>query len=375
MVDQVSTEALPKGAVLTRIGNQYRVVWNLGDNLGYAWYSIDKEHLENLYETDKPEVDPRFVFNNVGQFEGRFGDYYWGNVIEVSLKAETPWQDLTERVESQFGHVPGLDKPEVQRLLRQAFFEGWTAEQWNVEYRKTDYYHGLTDVQRQWAGKSNAEKRSAIDKVAADMAEYYEGQYGDIRGPGQFKDIAEQVASGALNYETWQYQTRQEAQSQEGTPAFAREFNRQKDAQEPINNAENMAKYAGDQWRDWVGPVNMPKNFARNWGNKLAAGDASEADLENYLKEISTGRWTYKPPNLTWADWSATYKSEIRDELELASLDDRDPLLKKVLGTDLTGMDLTQMIRQDKRFLSTNKMYGELSSAAADMGRKFGFIT
>ena len=45
-----------------------------------------------------------------------------------------------------------------------------------------------------------------------------------------------------------------------------------------------------------------------------------------------------------------------------------------MLNSDLTGVDLEQMIRQDDRYKSTRGMFGELSSFAQQLGKDFGFI-
>ena len=57
------TEALPRNAILTRVGNEYRVVWDIGDGLGHAWYKISSEQLKDIYGTETPEIN--FNFSNV----------------------------------------------------------------------------------------------------------------------------------------------------------------------------------------------------------------------------------------------------------------------------------------------------------------------
>ena len=374
MVEQSTTKALPRNSVIVKVGNQYRLIWNLGDGLGYAWYTVDKEHLKQVYGTETPQVDPRFVFSNGGQFEGRFGNNYWGNAQEISLKSDNPWDDLKDKIFNQFGHVPGLDEPEIRRLLMQAYFEGWTENQWTVEYRRTSYYNNLTDGQRAWAGKSQAEKDQQVKQQATKMAEDYNSIWGLQKKPLDFMDDALKIASGTTLYDSWLFNQRRQAEKQEGTPAWTDRRQQEREGREEGNREENLGLYAEQQWQHWVG-TGLPKEFGERWGVWLATGKKSEADLENYLKQISQSRWAYKPAEIPYSDWSSGYKSQIKDELELTTIGDTDPLLKKVLNTDMTGQDLTQLIRQDKRFLSTERMYGELSSAAADMGRRFGFIT
>lgn len=368
-------ESLPRGAKLAKVGNSYRVVWNLGDNLGWAWYTISGDQLKNIYDTKTP--DAHFTLSNKGQFEARFGNNFWGNVSEVDLKAETPWQDLKGRIFNQFGWVPGFDDPQVRRLMVQGYFEGWNQNQWIVEYRKTDYFKNTTDTQRQWVGLSKAEKDQRVRDQAVELANQYESIWGRSisLNDSDIRDMALKIASGQSTLDQWVFNQRREAAKEEGSPEWRRRREEEEARRAEGNEIENLTNFAADQWRSWVGPVNMPKNFAEKWGANLASGRSSEADLENYLKQVSSGRWKHKPPDLAWEDWAASYKSQIRETLELGSLDDSDGLLKRILSTDPEGMDMEQLIRQDDRFRSTRRMYGELSSQVEDMGRRFGFIT
>jgi hypothetical protein len=318
---------------------------------------------------------PNFTFSNVGQFEDRFGNNYWGDVREIDLKAETPWEDLDSRIEAQFGHVPGFSDPDIRRLMRQAFFETWSPDQFQVEYRKTSYYQNSTDQQRQWAGLSQAERNQRIAETDTKMKQEYRRLFGAEMPVGYSAGIAEQIASGVTTFDSWAYGQASAAGGQTGTPEHARRFAEQQAANSPQNQIENMTKFANDQYLAWVGPGALPANFAASWGKNLATGDASEADLEAHLKTLSQARWAYKDPNVSWEDWAAPFKAEIGDTLELGSVMDTDPLLGSILRSDLTGVDLNAMIRKDKRFLSTQKMYEGLAGAAADMGRRFGFIT
>lgn len=369
-----TTEALPQNAELVKVGNTYRVVWSLGDGLGYAWYNITGDQLTDLYKTKTPDYGDSVA--NVGAFESKYGNNFWGNVGEINLKADTPWEDLRDRIYSQFGWVPGFDDPQIKRMMTQAYFEDWDQNQWLVEYRKTDYYQNSTDAQRQWVGLSEAEKKQRAGDVGIEMTNFYRDYMGkDI---DKFADTitsqALKIASGQMTMDHWLYALRQQAAGIEGTPIWQQDRQAEEDALAEGNQIENLTLFAEQQWRDWVGPISVPDNFATTWGNNLASGKASEADLENYLKEISNSRWTFKPPNLTWQDWSSTYKQQVKSTLELGTLDDEDPLLNQILSSDLNGVDLNTMIRQDQRFRSTQAMYGELSGAAEEMGRKFGFI-
>lgn len=368
-------EALPAGVKLVKMGNRYRAVWDLGDNLGWAWYDISPEQLDNVYDTKTPA--PHFTVANEGQFEAKFGNNYWGNASEINLKAETPWEDLKERIFNQFGYVPGFDEPEIRRLLIQAFYEDWNQNQWLAQYRNTDYYNQTTAQERKWAGLSEAEKNQAVESQAYALLADYQRMWGTPLEAGNeaIQEAAFRIASGQMTYDEWEFETKRAAASEEGTPEWRRVQDELEAQREHGNEIENLTSFAEAQWRAWVGPAAIPTSFASRWGQQLASGEASEADLQQYLKDIANGRWQFKPENVTWEDWAAPYKQEIRETLELGSLDDSDPLLKNILNQDLTGVDLDQVIRQDRRFRSTRRMYGELANRAEEVGRMFGFVS
>lgn len=366
-------EALPRGAKLVRYGNIYKVVWDLGGGLGWAYYDISADHLKKLYGSATPAVDEVYTKD---QFFDKYKPAFFGNIAEVSLKAEDPWQDLKDRIFDQFGWVAGIDDPQIKRLLIQAYFEDWSQNQWLVEYRRTDYYQKSTDQQRQWASLSKAEKDQRVREQAAELRSIYSNYWGNTKpATSAINDAAFKIASGQMTLEEWEWKTRSDAEKVPETPAQRRVREEEEAKREEGNQIENMTLLAENEWRRWVGPGDMPTNFASKWGNDLASGKASEADLENYLKSISDSRWQFKPEGATWEDWASSYKATIRSTLELGDLDDNDPLLQKILSSDMSGVDLNSTIRSDERFRSTRTMFGELSSAAEDIGRRFGFIT
>lgn len=373
--DTGGISALPQGSKLVRVGSQYRVVWGLGPGLGYAWYTIQDADLTRLFGSATPVASENFTSAN--NFNNTYGDNYWGDVSEISLTADTPWADMTDRIFSQFGYVAGMDTYEVKQLLIQAYFEGWSAEEFVVHYKSTEYYNGLTDLQRQWGGLSEAEKAYKIQETASKMAERYRQLWG-TEPPGGIeglKDIAEQIASGVMPFDQWAYETRQAAVAAGDTPAALDQIDLERRKGEPEVNRENLAAYVEQQWRDWVGPYGIPSGFAAKWGEDLYMNRKSQADLENYLKSVSSSYWANKPPDVSWTDWSAPVRGQIQSLLEVPTLEDSDQLLSSALTQGLTGHELTSAIRQDPRFLKTNRMYSDLSKTTTEIGRMFGFVS
>ncbi len=370
-----TTPALPRNSKLVRIGSKYRVVWDLGDNLGWAWYDITTEQLQNIYDTKTPVA--HFTLSNMGQFESRFGNNYWGNVAEVDLKAEDPWEDLKSRIFSNFGFVPGFDDPEIRRLLIQGHFEGWNQNEFTVAYSNTEYFNTLSNQQRAWFGLSEAEKSQRVRNQAAELTRDYFNLYGQSISADDpsILDAASKIQSGEMTIDEWRYNARLEAEGIDESPA-ARQIREEDEAQlAEGNQVEDLTDFAEDQWRAWVGGgITMPSGFATDWGSRLASGKSSEADLETYLKSVSSSRWSNKPADVTWIDWASTYKSQIRNTLELGTLNDNDSLLTQILNSDLDGVDLERLIRSDSRYLGTRAFGGTLSSYAEQLGRDFGYI-
>ncbi len=368
-------EALPRNAKLVKIGNEYRVVWDLGGDLGFAWYTINAEQLENIFDDKNPGA--HFTFSNVEQFENQFGNFFWGDVAEIDLKAEDPWEDLKARIFNQFGFVPGLDDPEIKRLTLQGYFEGWTVNQWLVEYRKTEYFQSTTDTQRAWVGLSETEKNARIAEKAIELANLYRGFYGTgiDHTSSEIRDAALRIVSGVLLQDEWEFNTSNEAAQVDESPEARRRREEDEAQLDEGNQIENLTAFAEAQWRAWVGGgIPMPANFAADWGARLASKESSEADLETYLKGVSNARWSNKPENITWTDWASTYKSQIRNTLELGTVDDNDGLLSQILNSNLDGVDLERMIRADSRYLGTRAFGGSLSGYAEQLGRDFGYI-
>ena len=123
-----------------------------------------------------------------------------------------------------------------------------------------------------------------------------------------------------------------------------------------------------------MGPVAMPTDFATEWAQGLFLNDRSDQDLEDRLSLLSTSRWFNKPADIPWAEWSAPARGQISSLLELNSLDDGDPLLDRILTGGLFGLDADAAIREDDRFLNTQRMRDDLSGAMNNLGQMFGFV-
>ncbi len=373
-----STRAIPRDARLVAVtGAGYRVVWDLGDGLGSAWYSISFDQIKQLWGQDWEQyVSQRYA--NEGTFEAQHGNYFWGNIAEVSRTADTPWQDLKDRIFSTFGYVSGLDTPEIRRLVLQGYFEDWTTNEFIGQYQQTDYFNSLSDTARAWSTKSEAEKAAAIRAKAGELVNLYRSQWGnDPEGGLENTDIidsATAILTGTLTQEEWDYNTRTSAETSGDTPASQAASDLEREKGEESVTISNLTGLARDMWRRWMGPTEMPSDFADRWGHDLYWNRKSEADLELALMNLSQGTWEDKPENVTWEEWSSPVKSKMRNLLELPSVGDEDPLLADLMARGLTGQEAAIEIRKDPRFRGTQRLFNEMSSAAENLGRTFGYI-
>ncbi len=372
-----SVRAIPRDAQLVTVDGAYRVLWDLGDGLGSAWYTINAEQLKNLYgESFHLYVAQSFA--NTGVFEAQHGNNFWGNVAEISITADTPWQDLKDRIFETFGYVAGLDTPEIRKLVLEGYFEGWSNDEFIGRYQQTAFFNAQNDVARSWSIKSDAEKAASLQEKAVDLVDLYRSKWGiDPEGGLDNADIvqaANQILSGELTEEEWKFNNRTAAEGVDNTPAARDAATETREQGEKDVTISNLSGFAKDQWRKWMGPTDMPSDFQQRWGKDLYWNRKSEEDLELALSSLSQGTWESKPENVSWEEWASPVKSRIKSLLELPSVDDTDSLLTRIMGDGLSGADSNVAIRNDPRFQGTQRLYDELSRAASDLGRQFGFI-
>lgn len=370
--------AIPRGSRLIKVGQIYRIVWDLGGGMGWAWYDVSRSQLKNLYgENFDSYVADRV--GNVGVFKAKYGDYHWGNVAEISETADTPWKDMMDRIYDTFGHIAGLETDEIKRLILQGWFEGWTPNEFVAQYQGSDYFNTLNDAQRKWAVSSDAEKQSLIGTTGDSLYNTYRATWGEEPPGGRngsfIQNSALRVASGEVPYSTWSYRQTKQAEKTLDTPAHRKLIEEQQAQGEREVTIEQNMGLIEDLWRQWVGPTDIyDSNFVKRWATNIYLNNNSWEDLENKVKTVAQNRWEFKDPELTWEEWAGPYREKIQNMLETSTVGDSDPLLNQILDNGLTGVEATQAIRQDERFKSTNLFYGELANRVAQVGRDFGFI-
>lgn len=138
-----------------------------------------------------------------------------------------------------------------------------------------------------------------------------------------------------------------------------------------INDIKSQIR---QMWEAWMGPGAADETYLNQWANWLYYGKKGQDELEQSIKQISTGRWPNKPADITWTEWASPYKSKIQDMLEIPKLDNTDSLLSSALDAQVEGRDLDLMIRKDTRWQRTANYRDQYSQAAIELGRAFGFV-
>lgn len=375
--EDVGPPSIPRGARLVRVGKDYRVIWDLPEDIGTVWYSISTTQLSQIYG-DNWEGDVSEVYSNAGSFEAKYGDMDWGNIAEISKTSEDPWQDMYDRILNTFGFVAGMDNPEVRNLIIQAYFEDWSSAEFLALYKQTDYFNSVTDLQREWVTTSDAEKETLIRSKASELVNLYKNHYGEDPEGGidnpEILAAAKAIASGAMDIGEWDYNTRKDAEAIETSPAARALIDEEQARGEQESSTENLADFAADEWRRWLGgSVPMPEGFADEWGNWLYLNQKSEADLESHLKSLGSTYYPDKDRETTWSDWAAIPKSYIQNLLELPIVDDDDGLLDNILTSGAAGYDMRVLIKSDPRYLETKGALSDVSSKVSDLGKMMGF--
>ncbi len=367
--------AIPRNARLASVASHFRVLWDTPDGQT-VWYSINLDQLAQIYGSNwRDSIDERY--SGTAAYDAKYGNLHWGNVAEISRTSEDPWEDMQDRIFSQFGFVAGMDDPEVRKLIMQAWFEGWDTNEFIAHYKDTGYFDSLADKAREWATLSDAEKAQRVEEQRFDLIDTYRLFYGtepDGLALTSIDEAAFNIASGAATEDEFKYNTRIAAELIEDSPAHRNLIEEDQATGEREVTIENLGGFAEDEWRKWMGPAGLPDNFASSWGNDLFLNKKSEEDLEQYLTALAFSAWPNKPEQVSWTDWSASPKSSIRTILELPSVDDEDALLTRILTEGLVGADLTGAIRHDSRFLETQGFLDDTAIKAHAIGQTMGFI-
>lgn len=250
---------------------------------------------------------------------------------------------------------------ELAPILIQAAAQGMPAAQLENLITNTPYYQQHNNTQLSWQTKSTADKAVAISLQQAQMAKDARDLYGPDWTSGAIPGLtydglhaaAEMVASGAITYDVWRFQTQRAAESASNTPAARAVVTAQRQVGQQATDVSNLTQRLGDTWRQWMGDQYPPQDLG-GWAQKIYMNQASEADFLNNAKTMSQQLYVNKPANLDYASWVQQPKSLIAGTLELPSVKDSDLLLQSYLRGNIANLgDLKLAAQQDPRYDGT----------------------
>jgi len=362
---------LPQSAIITKIGDEWRIVLPFSDGLGAAWYDITSTQYANL---GNPKADETFA--DVEDFTNKYGDFYFGNLNEIEINGDVAWQEMTKSIFAEFGQYIPLDSPELKRLVLQAYFEQWEPQQVEAAYKNTSYYNAMSDQARAYEGMSDAEKLMEIERQQYKLNAHYIYEYGDnpTEGLDSFKEMATKIAKGEISIEGAFYTITSEAQNVQGSSANRRLTDELAQKNEALGADEaNYSRILNSHNVYYGNHVPVDEGYYRELAKELTLNQTDWNSVLNQLQTGSAATHKGKDPTLTWNQYSSGAKSVLKAGLELNDVDNNDPLLVKILSGELQGKDVDTAIRADNRFLNTKRAEDEFTSSVNSIGSMLGF--
>lgn len=296
---------------------------------------------------------------------------FFGLAEDILVHGEKrhPFRQWVEKVSAQYGGTGVLKNKEVMSILLMGYTEGWDQESIKGKIRQTKWWQSTTQHSRRWNFElTEREKKTSIQSMELKMREFLHSQYGDdwMKYVSN-KDIANQarrIASGRFGlegnpsdaFENWSLRQQNKAEKIMGTPAqVAADENRQS----VINSAANpevMRAKLEQQAMEWLGPRATPSgDQLQKWANRLAGGEKSQVDFDDWLKRQKQALHKYLDENETWTDRASTYKS-LAEKILGTTIGYDDKLLSN-LASQERPMQAISMDEMEQRVRSTDRFW------------------
>lgn len=273
------------GDTLSAIAQQYGISWQELYERNRDTVGPDPDRIQpgqNLVVPDDPEWDggggeePAPAEPEGGRTENRLKDV---------IREEFP------------GLAPFLDEPELGDLLTQAADEGWTSERFLAELRGTEWWEQHTQAQQEWATLSPAEQDQRVSETAVGIVEYAQQVFGrealqkypGLRGFSRADHdhtqmLARKVASGELTMAELQHSMTNMALKKPDTIAAVQDLERREQLARRKRRPEEIAEEFWQKARkDYF--VNLDKDAAKDWANRIIQGEASFGAFNDFLRE------------------------------------------------------------------------------------------
>ena len=361
---------LPQASKIIQVGNEIRAILEFSDGLGAAWYDITSVQYQNLGSPSPSETI------SLEAFEGKYGDFYFGNLNEIEVTGDVAWKEMTKSIFAEYGQYIPLDSPELKRLVMQAYLEKWDGEQTKAAYKTTSYYNNMTSQAIDYAGMSTAEQTAEIEKTQYKLLSHYIYENGSAP-PGGIEDLLNQatnVAKGTVGLEGAYYSITTNAESVEGSSAHRRSNDQISAKNEALGEADGWYSRILNAHNTYQGNhTSIDEGHYRELARQLGTKETDWNSVLSGVQNASSAVHANKDPLLTFNQYASGAKGIVKGALEIENIANDDSLVTQILSQELAGKDLDKAIRADSRFLNTVRAKDELTSNVNSLGQALGF--
>ena len=367
---------------VVRFGGNTYVVYKVkvkGKTVPAMWM-VSKEDLKgNNFSPDEGRNLTKEQFKRLNFF----GNY---NTFKVNAN-EHPFAAWVRSISNKYEGYGFIKNKEVLSVMLEGWAEGWTGVEMDRQVKLTKWFQNHEAYQIDWANLGKADQKNALNTTKFQLQESLDALYGsDWAQYVDKKDLdkwALNIASGRAGepqqaFDIWYGRQQNKAEGAEGTPAY---LTRNEADQglvnspgDPVNQRDRIFKMA----QEWLGPRGVPANETLDkWADRLANGNKSDVDWENFLNKQKQALFPFLDDNETWQDRASSYRGIAEEQLgKTLNWDDR--LFSSFLKVDETGnpvndgktamsaWDFQKAVRTDSRWNGSqmaSTMYSDLTTS------------
>jgi len=359
------TQTVPGSGTTYRVGNRNYIVYEtpLGDPPVPLAYEVkDSDQWQRATGTDdmESEIDRTM---STDEWES-MGPVIAGDVTDLAISGEDPWEDLVTRYEEEAELKPWLKRPEFIELMGESYLEGRTPSQ--TEIQLTDWYKNLKQPQRQWAQLVNTDPETAkqqresqrlntelmMEKAGLeDPPEPMVNLIADRRTTGGYtkQQHAAQIQALADPYSDIQLDPDIKKAAQDYSFETTREGERK--VEKKVN--QWLGPYHANQWSE---------QRIADWAGKIRNNPNAEQELTDHLKGQRQALFPeYENPELTYEDiapaWRNIWKSTMGTQP-----DEQDPLFLDIMNSgDYSGAK--QRLRKEGLARGNKKVVDDMTGS------------
>lgn len=282
------------------------------------------------------------------------------------------WDSIVDQVMGPYN--PAKNDPEVLRVLAEfAARPDMTEAELQAKLQRTQWYRTRTDKQLEWNGLQPAEQERRRAETAQQIIDTW-WQFGgvqvDERDP-RVRNYLEDLASGKMGWGAFTAIVKDAASNNPESP-WSREVRTEEEAQRQRGvDVENTAQNIRNQLERWG--VDWTQSQVMKWAKDIVEKKASDQDLLDRIKQAASVLYPWKDPEQETLEaaqpWLSTYERLMETAPTL-----RDQHVQRALTQGTPVFEFEKDLRKTDQWLTTKNARDELSSMAAEAGRKMGFV-